>query len=302
MIGDRPKVLVGIDGSDDGIRAARYGIGRAKRLGYAVWFVNAVDDGVVSGGWGVIYDPTVLKEAGEAAVKQAEELAIAKGLPAEQIITTVAIGNPTTVLGEFSKEAEMLIVGRRASTGLERMFVGSTSTSLVSSAKCPLIVISAASTPEPTGSFHKITVAMGGSGDTALRWACKEATTRKATVDVVHVIPYQSRNVISFLPASAAQEKNWTDRVVVGLEAMIEPIRKEYPQVEIRLRSPRGVLVDELIQGSSSTDLLVIGVKPRPAVTLGGPVRAVLAHASCPVALISRAGETNEKRAASTQE
>jgi len=288
MTGNRPRVLVGIDGSEDGIRAARYGIGRAKRLDADLWFVNAVDDGVVSGGWGIIYDPTVLKEAGEAAVKQAEDLAVAKGVPADRIRTDVAIGNPTSVLSEYSKEAEILIVGRRATTGLERMFVGSTSTSLVSCSYSPLVVISAASTPEPTGSFRTITVAMGGSGDKGLKWACHEARTRQAKVDVVHVMPTQPANIGAFVPASVAQEKNWEQRVLASLEQIVGPVREQYPDVEITVRSQHGVLADELIQETSKVDLLVMGVKPRPSLVLGGPVRALLAHASCPVALISR--------------
>ena len=288
MTGSRPRILVGIDGSEDGIRAARYGIGRAKRLDGDLWLVNAVDDGVVSGGWGVIYDPTVLKEAGDAAVKQAAELAVARGLPADHIRCDVVIGNPTAVLGEFSKEAEILIVGRRASSGLERMFVGSTSTALAVASHCPLVVISAASTPEPTGAHHRITVAVGGSGDTALRWACQEARSRGSRVDVVHIIPYQPSGVVSFLPATAAQERQWEQRVLAGLEQLVAPVRKLYADVDIVVRSQRGVLTDELIQQSSSVDLLVLGVKTRSGFLLGGPVRGVLAHAACPVALISR--------------
>ena len=288
MTGSRPRVLVGIDGSEDGIRAARYGIGRAKRLDYDLWLVNAVDDGVVSGGWGVIYDPTVLKEAGDAAVKQATDLAVARGLPADHIRSDVVIGNPTAVLGEFSKEAEMLIVGRRASSGLERMFVGSTSTALVAASYCPLVVISAASTPEPTGAHHRITVAVGGSGDAGLRWACQEARSRGSKVDVVHIIPYQPSGVVSFLPATVAQERQWEQRVLAGLEQLVAPVRKQYADVEINVRSQRGVLTDELIQQSGSVDLLVLGVKSRGSPMLGGPVRGVLAHAACPVVLISR--------------
>ncbi|MCL2735597.1 MAG: universal stress protein [Propionibacteriaceae bacterium] len=288
MTGDRPRILVGIDGSEDGIRAARFGIGRAQSLDADLWFVNAVDDGVVTGGWGVIYDPTVLKEAGEAAVKQASDLAVAKGIPADRIRTDVAIGNPPSVLGEFSKEAEILVVGRRASTGLERMFVGSTSTSLVSAAHCPLVVISAASTPEVTGAFRTITVAMGGSGDTALRWACQEARRRESRVDVVHVVPYPPSGIASFLSSSTTQEKDWEQRVLTGLEKTIAPVRDQFSDVEVRVRSKRGVLADELIQESSQVDLLVLGVKSRPSMIVGGPVRAVLAHSSCPVALIGR--------------
>jgi nucleotide-binding universal stress UspA family protein len=279
---------VGIDGSDDGIRAARYGIGRAISQDSELWFVNAVDDGVATGGWGIVYDPTLLKEAGEAAISQAVDLAVELGVPAERIRTDVVIGNPVAMLSEFSNQAEILIVGRRAASGLERMFVGSTSTALVSTAQCPLVVISAASTPEPTGRFHKITVAMGGSGDRALRWACQEARNRGSKVDVVHVIPYQPTSVVSFLPATSAQEKQWEHRVMAGLKQMVDPIRAEYADVEITIRSQRGVLADELIGESNQVDLLVLGVKPRPAMVLGGPVRALLAHSSCPVALIAR--------------
>jgi len=288
MTGNRPRILVGIDGSEDGIRAARYGIGRALRLDGDLWFVNAVDDGVVTGGWGIIYDPGVLKEAGQAAVAQACDLAVAKGMPADRIRTDVVIGSPTTVLSQFSKEAEILIVGRRASTGLERMFVGSTSTALASAAFCPLVVISAASTPEPTGAFHRITVAISGSGDTALRWACQEASTRPSTVDVVHIIPYQTSLVGTVLPATVAQERAWEQRVSASLESLVAPVRAQYKDLEITVRSQRGVLADELIQESANVDLLVLGVKARPAVMIGGPVRALLAHAACPVALISR--------------
>ena len=288
MTGNRPRILIGIDGSEDGIRAARYGIGRALRMDGDLWLVNAVDDGVVSGGWGVIYDPTVLKEAGDAAVKQAADLAIARGLPADRIRTDVVIGSPTTVLGDFSKEAEILIVGRRTTTGLERMFVGSTSTALVAASFCPLVVISAASTPKTTGAFHRITVAAGGSGDTALRWACREAQIRPSKVDVVHIIPYQPSGIVNFLPSTVNQERQWEQRVLAGMEQLVGPVRKQFPDVDITVRSQRGVLTDELIQETANVDLLVLGVKPRPAIGLGGPVRGVLAHASCPVALISR--------------
>ncbi len=288
MTGNRPKILVGIDGSEDGIRAARYAIGRAKRHDGDLWFVNAVDDGVVTGGWGIIYEPTVLKEAGQAAVKQAEDLAIAQGLTPDRIRTDVVIGNPTSVLSGFSKEAEILIVGRRASTGLERMFVGSTSTALVSSSYCPMVVISAASTPEPVGRFHRILVGMGGSGDKPLRWACQEARTLGAKVDVVHVLPYQPTSIVSFSSTTVSQEKSWEQRVLASLEKIVSPLREQFADVDITVRSQRGVLADELIQESAKVDLLVMGAKARPSVILGGSLRAILAHASCPVALISR--------------
>ncbi|MDR2974318.1 MAG: universal stress protein, partial [Propionibacteriaceae bacterium] len=115
-----------------------------------------------------------------------------------------------------------------------------------------------------------------------------------AKVDVVHVIPYQTTTVVSFLPTSASQEKAWEHRVLAGLEQLVAPVREEFPDVDITVRSQRGVLADELIQESAKVDLLVVGTKARPSVVLGGAVRGILAHASCPVALISR-GPSNGK-------
>jgi len=288
MTEGQPRILMGIDGSEDGLRAARYGIGRALRRGGDLWFVNAVDDGVISGGWGIVYDPMVLKEAGAAAIGQARDLAQAEGIAPERIVSDVIIGNPSAVLARCSKQADLMIVGRRATSGLERMFVGSTSTSLVTAAGCPMIVISAASTPETTGAFRKITVAVGGAGDHALRWACQEAVAREVPVEVVHVVPYQPTSLVSFLPSALTQERDWDERVRAGLEELVTPVRRDFPGVELRLRSERGVLAEELIQESAQTDLLVVGLRPRPMIMPPGPLRAVLAHAACPVALIGR--------------
>ncbi|MCL1906681.1 MAG: universal stress protein [Propionibacteriaceae bacterium] len=285
---DHGRILVGIDGSEDGIRAARFAIGRASMTGGDLWFVHGVDDSVATGGWGVMYDPSILKEAGQAAVQQACDLALSLGIDSARIHSDVVIGNPVGVLSEFSKRAEILILGRRASSGLERMFVGSTSTSLVASSSCPMVVISAASTPELTGDCGVITVAMGGSGDTALRWGCQEAQLRGAKVEVIHIIPDQPATVMSFIPASPAQTSQWEARVLAGIEQVVEPVQLDYPDLEITIKSQRGVLVEELIQESSRVDLLVLGVRPRPAIVVGGPVRAVLAHSNCPVALVNR--------------
>src|SRR5665811_1472059 len=68
-----PRILVGVDGSDDAMRAVMYALGTAERTGHDIWLVHAVDDGVLASGWGVVYDPTILSSVGE------EALAVATG-------------------------------------------------------------------------------------------------------------------------------------------------------------------------------------------------------------------------------
>ena len=71
-----PLVVVGVDGSDDGLRAVRFGAGTVIRYGGELLLVNAVDDTLMAGAWGVVYDPEVLQSAGATANEQAKDVAI----------------------------------------------------------------------------------------------------------------------------------------------------------------------------------------------------------------------------------
>jgi len=285
----RPRVLVGIDGSEDGLRATRLGAGRALRRGSDLWLVHALDDGVVAGGWGVIYDPSVLEQAGRAAMNQAVEAAVQRGLDRDRIETDVLVGHPAVILEELSQQAETVILGRRAASGLERMFVGSTSTSLAATAACPVIVISSAANPGPTTTHHRIGVALGqGKTDKALRWGCQEAQSRDATLEVLHVAPNQSSGALALVNRSGEADKGGRERVDQELEARIAPVREEYPGLTIETKRLVGPPSDQLISRTAELDLLVLSVRPRAitGIALGGAVRGVLAHAMSPVVLI----------------
>jgi nucleotide-binding universal stress UspA family protein len=284
-----PRILVGVDGSEDGLRATGHAAGRALRTGHDVWLVHALDDGVVAGGWGVIYDPSTLEEAGRVAIAQAVDTAVARGLERSRIHTDILVGHPAVILEELSQSADVLVVGRRSATGLERMFVGSTSTSLAATACCPLIVISGASNPGPTTTHHKIAVAVGtGRTDKALRWGCEEAASRKARLEIVHVIPTQSSTALALVSPPSRLEASWQARMKEDLERRVEPFRREFGDLDINTDPIIGGPSDQLIARTAEVDLLILSVRTRPitGIALGGPIRGVLAHAMSPVALI----------------
>jgi nucleotide-binding universal stress UspA family protein len=286
---EAPRILVGVDGSEDGLRAVRHAAGRAQRTGSDLWLVHALDDGVVAGGWGVVYDPRVLEKAGKAALNQAIDAAVARGLDRGRIRTDVLVGHPAVILEELSYQAEVIVVGRRAASGLERMFVGSTSTSLATTAACPLIVISSAANPGPTTTHHRIAVAVGtGRTDKALRWGCVEAQSRQAALDIVHVIPAQSSTALALVSPPSDAEATWQTRVKRELENRVAPLREEFAGLTIETHPLIGVPTDQLIAKSAEVDLLIVSVRTRPitGIALGGPIRGVLAHALSPVALI----------------
>ena len=185
-----PLIVVGVDGSDDGLRAVRFGANTALGHGAELMLVNAVDDTLMAGAWGVVYDPEVLQAAGVSANEQAKGLALEIGLPAERIKTEVVMGSPGGVMARLSEVADLVVVGRRAATGLERMFVGSTSVAVVANASCPVVVISAAAHPSPVGSKGLVGVGLqtDPGSEKTLKAGFEQAKRLGSRLEIIHAI------------------------------------------------------------------------------------------------------------------
>ncbi len=285
---DSHRILVGVDGSDDAMRAVKYALGTAERTGQDIWLVHAVDDGVLTSGWGVVYDPTILSAVGEEALNVAKTFLTDNGFPAARIHAEVLMGHPTAVLADLSESAELCVVGRRAAGGLDRMFVGSTSVTLAGSARCPVIVISAASTPGPTGGHKRIAVAVTApdKAKSQVSWALGEARDRGCSLVVAHVLSPAPTGLFAAFKQQPTPEGN--EKARLALEAMLTELRADYPEVVIEGEILHGLPIEQLVAETGTVDLLVLGVHPHPVtgVSLGGPLRGILAHALCPVCLV----------------
>jgi nucleotide-binding universal stress UspA family protein len=270
------RILVGVDGSDDGLRAALYAMREARAAGSSLWLVNVADDSglVVNGLWDLLETPAQLSEIGERILAETVGVLVKAGFPAERIATEVVVGSATDALADLSGRAALAVVGRRAMSGLERMFVGSTSVGLAAGAACPVVVISAAATPNRTGHFGTVAVAVSGwpPHSAALDWAVREAAVRKATLLVVHAIPETADAVGRFAEISD------------NLERHVAALREQHPGTSIETRVLEGSPIDELVAVSDEADLLIVGL--HSAGPLSGLVRGLMAHAHCPVGLV----------------
>lgn len=276
---DRPRVLVGVDGSRDGLRAVRFGARQALAIDGVLHLVHAVDDAVLAGAWGVVYDTSTLTEAGELATREALAVARELGLPKDRVHAEVQLGNGAAILNRLSHDAAMLVVGRRSMRGLERMFVGSTSVAVASGAHCPVLVISDATNPDQTGGHGEVAVAVGPESHSShtLEWAVAEAERRGARLRVVHVAKDQA----------VVGGDQLRDAARRGIDSLLDPVLGRHKGVESQVEITVGSPVDVLLNLSREVDLLVLGV-PRSVlgIHLGGVMRAVLAHAQSPVVLV----------------
>lgn len=281
-----PLIVVGVDGSDDGLRAVRFGANAARDFGGELMLVHAVDDAMLAGAWGVVYDPEVLQNAGVTATEQAKQLALDAGLPEDRVRTEVVLGSPGGVLGRLSEVADLIVLGRRSVSGLERMFVGSTSVSVVSNSSCPVLVISAAAHPVDVGGRKRIGVGMNTSpgGHTTLEVAFRQARRFNSSLEIVHALQPPIGLFSKKLTPDDLEEQLRFIRG--GIEALAASIAEHYPEVDYEVIVVADSPVNELVNRSAGYDILVLGVS-NGAFGLGGLVRGLMAHAECPLLITS---------------
>lgn len=280
-----PLVVVGVDGSDDGLRAVRFGTGTVLRYGGELLLVNAVDDTLMAGAWGVVYDPEILQSAGATANEQAKDVALEMGLAEDKIKTEVVMGSPGGVMSRLSEVADLVVVGRRAATGLERMFVGSTSVAVVANAACPVVVISAAAHPNPVGG--KGTVGVGLQTDPGsekiLEAGFHQAERLGAKLEIVHAVqPPVGLFARKLSPNQLDEQVRFAKG---GIEAIARTVAEKHPGVVYDVLVAADSPINELVSRSAGYDLLVLGVGEShiPGFSLGGLMRGLMAHAECPL-------------------
>lgn len=281
----RGRVLVGVDGSDDALRALRYARHAAAAEDLDVWLVSVVDDGSTAGEWASQASADELTELGQGVLDRAVDVLGAMGWENSRVVTELVTGHAASALVTRSSGAR-LVLGRRSSGGLERLVVGSTSLAVVAGADCPVVVISDTSTPHETGGHELVTVAVGprGGGRGALRWGFEEAARRGARLRVVHVMrasAVSGASTAAVVGASGA----------VGLVALDEAVAA-HPEVRVEILAvdpEAGSPVDNLVALTAESDLLVLDAHPSrtSGLPLAGAVREVLTHAHCPVVLTS---------------
>jgi len=144
-------VVVGVDGSEESLRALRWSVEearlrRARVRAVYVWRLP------FSAAWG---DPYLVSssydasyEVSEREAERVRKLAVDRlaGIVAGVDTTGVEVeqrvveGHPSEVLVEASKDAELLVVGSRGHGGFAGLLLGSVSQACVHHACCPVMI------------------------------------------------------------------------------------------------------------------------------------------------------------------
>ena len=194
---------------------------------------------------------------------------------------------PVPTLVDLSKEAQMVVVGRRGQHRLRGVLLGSVSTGLIHHAHCPVAVIGDGAPIGPNDSRRPVVVGIDGSpaSELATAIAFDEASWRR--VDLVAIHAWRDPEL------SKGMSMEWSAQQSIASKNLAERLagwRERYPDVTVHPRvvwdNPASHLLDE----ANSAQLLVVGSHGRGgfAGMVLGSVSTAVAHAARIPVIVAR--------------
>lgn len=135
------RIVVGVDGSEASIEALRQAQSLAVPLGAQVIATAYWEFPQVYGNY-VAMGIDDFEESANQVLKQSLAKVFGPELP-DNVISRVVRGHPRDSLIEASREADMIVLGRRGHGGFGGLLLGSVSSACVAHAHCPVLVVHA---------------------------------------------------------------------------------------------------------------------------------------------------------------
>ena len=252
-----PSIVVGVDGSRAAARAAAWAVDEALGRDLPLSLV-AVSETADTG-------------RAQRALSEAAESVTATGRNVEVQTAIVTAGTPTPALLEASRAAVMLCVGDVGLKHFDHQRSGSTASTLVASAHCPVAVVRGPNRP------HGWVVAeLDGTPDRAavLQFAVEEARLRRAPLRVLGT--WQSEEHDGHAVAESER------MVRAQLDRRMDQWKHRYPDLDVVPVAVHGSGRGYWAENSAAIQLVVIGARNTDGVAeLLGPH-----HPDCPALVI----------------
>ncbi|MFC4537113.1 universal stress protein [Sphaerisporangium dianthi] len=279
------RIVVGTDGSAPGTAAVEWAADDAARRGVPLRIVTVVErrpygiarypappemaDTLVEGAH------RVLADAKASARRRSPDIAVAG---------EIVEGYPAEVLCEQATEATEVVVGSRGLGGFVGALVGSVSGHVAGHARGPVVVVRQGERTE----HGEIVVGVDDSPECepALPYAFTEALLRGAILRAVHAWQLP---VHAYAPEVSYDMDDVRRAQQEAVSKKLADVAALYPGVKLIEDVLCAHPADALISASEKADLVVVGSHGRGgvgALLIGSVSRALLHHATCPVAVV----------------
>jgi nucleotide-binding universal stress UspA family protein len=266
---DRSTIVVGIDGSDESLNALKFAQKEAAiRAGSSTLaIVSAFTDSL-----GLGRDDDAAPDALESLRSRMTEL-----LGDDSNTVAVIPGEAAHVLAQAAASASLLVLGKRGSGGFRELLLGSTVTSCLQIAECPVAVVALGSDaawnqPIVVGIDHSLAT------HRALAWAIDEAAARG--VGVTALSAWRTPHLWEPMQGGASRYHLDAEH---ALSTALE--RVDAQGVPVTAQSVEGHFVEVLLNASKGMGGLVLGNESHGGGRIHGHSVAISAvtHASVPV-------------------
>ena len=260
-------IVVGIDGSDAAINAAKWAASEAIGRGIPLRLIFAIPERHADAPAG---DDTLDIEYGQTALRAACAALHATG---EQIKieTELVHGSPRSVLIDESHHAAMICIGSVGIGQVARRVLGSTADNVAQNAHCPVAVIRSNRTGEepPSGSIAVVVDDSPGN-DAVLELGFGEARLRGAAILAMGVWRW------GFGEITYRQLDHRLSRWVA-----------QYPEIQVRPAAARHGAADFLTSTQEPIQLAVVSSTDAGKVArMVGPITPHFGHTGCSVLVV----------------
>jgi nucleotide-binding universal stress UspA family protein len=282
------RIVVGMDGSEGAIQAAKWADREANLRGRGITLVHSVFPTLAGGAFGVGVPPRLdlLDEMRIGAITELTR--IAAELDCNDVLIHVEIGSASGLLLEASDTAEMIVLGSRGRGGFTGLLLGSVGIQVTSHASCPVIVMRA----ESRADAKDVVVGIDGSPHSvaALEFAFDEASRHGWNLIAVHAwdVPAYDLILAPDGPLPFPMEHIADEEIRLTAEVLAGFV-EDYPDVHVTERLVRSPAVQALLDNTTEAALIVVGTRGRNAAIgalLGSVSNGILHKAKLPVAVI----------------
>jgi nucleotide-binding universal stress UspA family protein len=278
----QPTVLVGVDGTEGGLRALHFAVQEAARRTARLRIVHVQQELVPPVPMSPLMRHPTLHEVAAGILKHAEAQARLFGYTDPHLDTVLRTGPRNTALLIEAADAACIVAGRRSSTP-QHLLTGSTTSALAAHAHAPVICVP--QTWKPLVHHGVVVVGINGShlASQTLDVALAEARVRRARLEIVHAWrpggPYET------ILDNQALARDWTYGARASLTRWLHELHPD-TDIEWSIVPTYQHPAFALHEATPAADLLVLGRHGSRAPfgpTLGSVARTLLRAAECPV-------------------
>jgi nucleotide-binding universal stress UspA family protein len=286
-LANKKSIVVGIDGSEAALDAARWAGAMAARMRVPLVVVNVipllVPVAISESAWAESELRDAIREEAKRWVSEAVA-AVHRDHPEVEVSEFLEEGAAGHVLVTFSEQAQIVVVGASRFDRLGTVILGSTALWVSNNARCPVAVWRGRHA-QPLPSDRPVLVGVDGSplSDAAVGHAFEIASALGVSIVAVHAWATEGLLQWTAVPASwrevAEQERALLSERLAGWT-------EKYPDVQVAQYSVQNEPARTLLDRARDAQLVVVGSHGRNRVTgvlLGSTSQNLLHHSPCPV-------------------